>query len=88
MKLLTKKKILFNYYDPLIKKTKLGRQNKKVLKSVSLTKNEIKKYDAIIILTDHDNINYRLVAKESKLIFDTRGVLKKLGFISKKIFNY
>ena len=28
-------------------------------------------------MTDHDYINYRLIEKNSKIIFDTRGRLKK-----------
>ena len=40
-----------------------------------------------IILTDHDNINYRLIAKEAKLIIDTRGIFRKLKLGAKKIIN-
>lgn len=87
MKLLDKYKIRYNFFDPYIKATKLGRQNNKNLKSVKLTKQEIKKYDMCIILTDHDNINYSLIAKEAKLIIDTRGIFKKLKLGSKKIIN-
>lgn len=87
MKILDKFKINYNYYDPFIKETKIGRQNKKVMKSVKLTKKEIENYDITIILTDHDKINYQLIEKRSKIIVDTRGVFKKLGLKSKKILQ-
>ena len=86
MKLLDKYNISYNFFDPYIKTTKIGRQNNKILKSVKLTK-EVKKYDMTIILTDHDNINYRLIAKEAKLIIDTRGIFRKLKLGAKKIIN-
>ena len=85
MKLLDKYKIHYNYYDPYISETKIGRQNQKNLKSIKLSKKEIKKYDAIVILTDHDKIDFKMIARESKMIFDTRGVYKKLNIESKKI---
>ena len=87
MKLLDKYNISYNFFDPYIKTTKIGRQNNKILKSVKLTKKEVKKYDMTIILTDHDNINYRLIAKEAKLIIDTRGIFRKLKLDAKKIIN-
>ena len=61
--------------------------NKKKLISVNLSKKEIKKYDLVIILTDHDKINYNLISKEAKLIVDTRGVYKKLKTKRKNILD-
>ena len=87
MKLLDEHKVKYNFYDPYIKKTKIGRQNKKKLISVNLSKKEIKKYDLVIILTDHDKINYNLISKEAKLIVDTRGVYKKLKTKRKNILD-
>ena len=33
-------------------------------------------YDAVIIITDHDGVNYDLIYKKTKYIFDTRNVFK------------
>ena len=38
--------------------------------------NNFKKYDCVILLTDHSNFNYKKILNQSKLIFDTRGVFK------------
>jgi len=49
------------------------------LKSVPLTKENLKKFDAVIITTDHDNVDYGLVAECSSLIVDTRNILATKG---------
>ena len=46
------------------------------MKSKYLDKIMIKKYDGVLICTDHDNVNYDLVLKNSKIIFDSRNVFK------------
>ena len=42
-----------------------------------MTKTELKKYDEIIILTDHSVYDYGFIIKNSKLIIDTRNAIKK-----------
>lgn len=49
------------------------------LKSLPLTKENLQTFDAVIIVTDHDNIDYKLVAEYSSLIIDTRNVLAARG---------
>lgn len=44
--------------------------------SVDLNKINLKSYDAVLIITDHDDINYNLVAECSNLIVDTRNALR------------
>ena len=66
-----------SYHDPYFKKFPKQRNYKFNLKSVNLNKKIVKKFDAVIILTDHDNIKYKLIEKEAKFVFDTRGVIKK-----------
>jgi len=45
--------------------------------SVRLTSKELKKYDAVVILTDHSAYNYDFIIKNSQLIIDTRNAIKK-----------
>ena len=54
------------------------------MSSVKLNAKNLKQYNATIIMTDHDYINYGLIEKNSKIIFDTRGRLKKI----KKLFMF
>lgn len=72
---MNKKKIKVNFYDPLIYKTFIN--NKSFLSLKKLSKKNIQSYDAIIVCADHSNINYGLIYKNAKLIFDTRGVYSK-----------
>ncbi len=73
IKILYQKKIKTNYFDPYIKKLTL-RKNK-ILKSVKLQ--NLKYYDIIYIITDHDCIDYKKIKNNAKLIIDTRNVFKK-----------
>jgi UDP-N-acetyl-D-glucosamine dehydrogenase len=80
IKILNKKNINFDYHDPYFNKLRIGRNNKKVKNSIKLTKKKLGTYSAVIILTDHDILNYKLIANNSKLIFDTRGKFKNTIF--------
>ena len=70
--LLNKYKSRVEYFDPYIpnfifnkvKKTSLNDLNSEVLK----------RFDAVIILTDHSSVDYKLIKNNSKLIVDTRNV--------------
>jgi UDP-N-acetyl-D-glucosamine dehydrogenase len=65
------------YYDPYVKFLKYNNID---LKSIaSLSANVIKKFDIIVILTDHSNINFSLIAEHSRLIVDTRNVFQKIN---------
>ena len=77
-KILKRKKIIFDYSDPYFPKLRKGRKSKDIKKSIKLNKENLDKYDAVVILVDHDLYDYKLIAKYSKLIFDTRGKFKKL----------
>ncbi|MFA6635504.1 MAG: nucleotide sugar dehydrogenase [Candidatus Omnitrophota bacterium] len=48
-------------------------------KSVKLSPNLVKKQDLVVILTDHSNVDYKMVAKNSKRIFDTRNITGRSG---------
>ena len=62
------------YYDPYVKFLNYNNIN---LKSIdSLGANVIKKFDIIVILTDHSNIKYSLIAEHGRLIVDTRNVFQ------------
>ena len=64
------------YYDPYVSeykengRVKIGEQN--------LTKDLIESADLVIITTAHTNVDYKLVQKHAKAIFDTKNALKDL----------
>jgi UDP-N-acetyl-D-glucosamine dehydrogenase len=61
-----------DYYDGYVPKIKWNDEDKHSQKKLS--SETLRGYDAVVILTDHSNINYDLVKSESKLIIDTRNV--------------
>ena len=74
MTLLIKKQAKLSFYDNYVPTVKIAN---KILKSEKNISN-ISKYDAVLILTDHTNINYSEVVKKAKLIFDTRNATKNI----------
>jgi UDP-N-acetyl-D-glucosamine dehydrogenase len=87
MNILSQRKIKFSYHDPYFPKLRVGRLNKFNLKSIKLSPNNIKKFQATIIVTDHANIDYKMLSKNSKFIFDTRGVMRKNNIYNKRLIN-
>jgi UDP-N-acetyl-D-glucosamine dehydrogenase len=80
MKILKKMKIKFEYNDPYFNHIKKSRQNNIIKNSVVLSKQNLKKFSGVLLVTDHDKYNYKFIAQNSKIIFDTRGVYKKFNF--------
>lgn len=61
------------YHDPLIPILPKTRNFNFSLKSIDLNPDTIKSFDLVLIATDHDDIDYNLIIKNSKVIIDTRG---------------
>ncbi len=73
--ILIKKGAIVSYYDPHLPYLKIDGIN---LKNVSFNKSSFKDSDCVVIVTDHSNVDYGFIAKNSKLVIDTRNVLKNL----------
>jgi len=71
---LRKRKAKVSYFDPLIPYLRIGNIN---LKSISLSRSNLQKYDCVVIIANHSSINYDSLRKNAKLIFDTRNAYKK-----------
>jgi len=72
-----------DYYDGYVSKIKWNDEDKYSQKKLS--SETLHGYDAVVILTDHSNIDYNLVKSESKLIIDTRNVFS--GIKNQKIIR-
>jgi UDP-N-acetyl-D-glucosamine dehydrogenase len=57
------------------------------LNSVDITKTADEEYDAIVIITDHTEIDYRYLVKKGKIVIDTRNALKQKGIKSDRIWK-
>ena len=75
--LLKKKKAKIDYHDPHINELYKTRKFNFKYKSIKLSKKIIKEYDAVIVVTDHDKINYALLENNSKIIFDCRNIINQ-----------
>ena len=73
MKLLTNKGAIIDFSDPFFNEFPKMRKYKFNLKSVFINKENLIKYDLILLATDHDNFDYKLIKENSKIIVDTRG---------------
>jgi len=80
IKMLEKEQAIVSYYDPYI--PKFVNNNKEYKSLLNLNPKEIKDKDIIVITTNHTKIDYKMVVKNAKAIFDTRNVIK---FNSKNI---
>ena len=72
-----------DYNDPHVPKTHKMRAYDLGMSSVPLTEKNLKKYDCVIISTDHSAYDYAFIVKNSRLIVDTRNATGKIR--SKKI---
>jgi UDP-N-acetyl-D-glucosamine dehydrogenase len=78
---------LVSYHDPFITRIKPSRDHAELTarRSVALTPARLRKSDAVLIVTDHDGVDYGLVARHARLIVDTRNKMAKSGFHRAKI---
>lgn len=70
-----------DYHDPYISRVKPSREHGHLTdrRSVPLTAKRVAAADAVLIVTDHDNVDYRLIGKHARLVVDTRNAMKKAG---------
>jgi UDP-N-acetyl-D-glucosamine dehydrogenase len=68
------------YYDPHIAEIKPTREHKNWMgiKSIDWDKEQIQRYDAVIIATDHSAVDYRQLAEWNNCIIDSRNCTKDI----------
>ena len=62
------------YHDPFIAKFV---EDGIEMQSTALTADNVRKADCVVLVTDHSNMDYAMVAKEAKALVDTRHVISK-----------
>jgi UDP-N-acetyl-D-glucosamine dehydrogenase len=85
--LLVKEGAQIAYYDPHIPIMPTMRKYNFKLKSVQLNQITDGYYDAVVIITDHSDIDYQEVLRKTKIVIDTRNALKQQGIKSDKIWK-
>lgn len=66
-----------DYHDTWVPEVPMTREHPEYAgrKSVPLDAKTLEAYDAVVIVTDHDDVDYALVSKHAKLVVDTRNMM-------------
>jgi UDP-N-acetyl-D-glucosamine dehydrogenase len=69
------------YTDPHVARIPLTREHSGLAgrESIALSAAEVGRYDVVLIVTDHEDVDYGLIVDNAKLIIDTRNVCERLG---------
>jgi UDP-N-acetyl-D-glucosamine dehydrogenase len=73
MQLLTDKGAELQYSDPFFETFPPMRKHSFNLRSVPLSAEMLAGFDAVVLTTDHDTFDYRLIEQHATLLIDTRG---------------
>ncbi|WP_282128811.1 nucleotide sugar dehydrogenase [Roseobacter litoralis] len=68
-----------SYSDPYVQTFPVMREHSFDLRSVPLSPETLAQQDAVLLLTDHTDFDYEMIAAHASLLIDTRGVYRRLG---------
>lgn len=64
-----------DYNDPYIPLTRKSREYNLEMTSASLTEENLRGYDCVVVATDHSSYDYQFIANHASLIVDTRNAM-------------
>ena len=69
------------FYDPHVPKIPKTREHSHVAgrPSIAWSEDALKQYDAVLIVTDHDGVDYPAIARCARLVIDTRNACARAG---------
>ncbi|WP_295137688.1 nucleotide sugar dehydrogenase [uncultured Reyranella sp.] len=81
IELLEKRGAEVSYYDPMVAEIPSSREHPEFAgrRSVSFTESSFSAFDAVVICTDHDSVDYEKLVEWSPLVIDTRNVCARFG---------
>jgi UDP-N-acetyl-D-glucosamine dehydrogenase len=87
IELLEKRGATCDVHDPYVPVVPRSREHPNMAgrKSVPLDPAVIATYDAVLIVTDHDNVDYVSLAKSARLVVDTRNACARAGAVGSHI---
>ncbi len=87
MELLEGRGARVDYHDPFVPRLPVTRDHAGLAGKTSqaLDPGMLAHYDAVLIATDHDDIDYAQLAAASRLVVDTRNALGRLGIVGPHI---
>jgi UDP-N-acetyl-D-glucosamine dehydrogenase len=87
MQLLEARHAIVDYFDPYIPEVPKTREHPEFAgrRSITFDPSALSKYDAVLIATDHDSVDYKMLVARSRLVIDTRNVCERSGINSDKV---
>jgi UDP-N-acetyl-D-glucosamine dehydrogenase len=87
MEILESRGAAVSYFDPHIATIPMTREYASFAgrRSVAWDLDQLGRFDAVLIATDHDDVDYLGLAKAAKLIIDTRNVCGRAGIVADHI---
>jgi UDP-N-acetyl-D-glucosamine dehydrogenase len=76
-----------DYHDPYVPEIRTARQHPELsgMKSVDWSPKSIATYDAALICTDHDNVDYEALVRNCQLVVDTRNATQSVNDLRERI---
>lgn len=89
LELLERRGTQTDYHDPHVAEVPVTREHANLAgrRSVDLTPEVIRSYDAVLLATDHDIIDYGMLHENARLIVDTRNAFGRRGYHSAKVLK-
>lgn len=78
-----------DYYDPYVPTVPVTREHPQLAGQPRSpwTAESIASYDAAVVCTDHDDLDYGLLVEHARLIVDSRNVIRRKGFETDKLIQ-
>lgn len=74
-----KYKAVVEYHDPFVPIVKNLRNHRLSMRSIKLSSKKIKEFDVVILVTNHDIFDFKSFQRYSRLLVDTRGIIKNIS---------
>ncbi len=89
IELIEKRGAHVEFHDPFIPVIPPTREHAELTgrKSVPVDKATLAGFDAVLIATDHDDVDYKSLVAESKLVVDTRNACARAGITADNVFK-
>lgn len=89
IELIEKRGAHVEFHDPHIPVIQPTREHPELAgrKSIPLTADTLTDFDAVLIATDHDDVDYKFLAEHSKLVVDTRNACARAGVNARNVFK-
>jgi UDP-N-acetyl-D-glucosamine dehydrogenase len=85
IELLWKNGAVVSYHDPHVAIFPKMRDHDIEMKSLELNAKMLADYDCVLIVTDHENVDYAAIGKHAKLIVDSRNAMAKVDVVNAKV---